>query len=229
MTDDGSFYRLLSYLSPSYPIGSFHYSHGIEYAVDCGIVHDPASLEAWITGILEFGSGRNDGIFFKTAVQAVREEDDDLFDRLLTDGSAFRQTPELWMESSEQGEAALKILTQIHPSFYVDQLNAHVQQGRGVPLSILFGVQFGMGTLPLDMGLVGFFHAFVSNLITAGIKLIPLGQSDGQRALIALEPIVYHMANSVLDLPLDELGSAALMVDWTSVSHEHQYTRLFRS
>jgi urease accessory protein len=79
------------------------------------------------------------------------------------------------------------------------------------------------------MGLIGFFHGFVSNLITAGIKLVPLGQSDGQRTLRDLEFSVYQTAEIVLDLTLDDLGSAALMVDWTSFSHEHQYTRLFRS
>jgi urease accessory protein len=116
---DGSFYRLLSFLSPSYPIGSFHYSHGIEYAVDCGIIYDRSSLEEWVVGILQFGSGRNDGIFFKTACDAVRTNDVSLFDRLLIDGSAFRQTSELWLESSDQGEAALKILTQFESSPYV--------------------------------------------------------------------------------------------------------------
>jgi urease accessory protein len=83
--------------------------------------------------------------------------------------------------------------------------------------------------VPLGLGLVAYLHALAANLISAGVRLVPLGQTDGQLSQAALESPIRTAADQAIHRPLDDFGSAAPMVDWTSMQHETQYTRLFRS
>jgi urease accessory protein len=83
--------------------------------------------------------------------------------------------------------------------------------------------------VPLEPALAAFLQAFAANLVSAGVRLVPLGQSDGQLVVAALEAAVAAAARQALATPLDEVGTAAPIVDWCSMRHETQYTRLFRS
>lgn len=228
---EGSFYQLLSFVSSSYPIGAFNYSHGLEYAVEAGFVIDKFTLQEWIAGIVTFGAGYNDCLFFKSSYDIVKEQKghEEALRNLCKWASAFKQTAELWLESSQQSEAACKLLLDTYPSQALEFLYNYLKNHSPLPLAIIMGAAYAQGCLPLLMGLVGFLHSFVSNLIAAGIKLIPLGQTAGQQVLKALAPSVSQTAKHSLSLTLADLGSAALMGDWVSVSHEYQYTRLFRS
>ena len=86
-----------------------------------------------------------------------------------------------------------------------------------------------MEVIALLPALVAYLHGFAGNLVSAGIRLIPLGQSDGQLAIAALEPVIERSARLCAETPLEDVGSAAPIVDWCSMRHELQYTRLFRS
>jgi urease accessory protein len=83
--------------------------------------------------------------------------------------------------------------------------------------------------VPLGATLTAYLHAFAATLVSAGLRLIPLGQSDGQRAIAELESVVAAAADSILTTPLDQIGTSAPLLDWCSMRHETQYTRLFRS
>ena len=96
-------------------------------------------------------------------------------------------------------------------------------------LPVVLAVRSATEGVPAGVAVRAFLHAFVSNLVTAGVRLIPLGQTDGQRAIAELEDAVLDASERAMTATIDDLGSAALMVDLASMSHETQYTRLFRS
>ena len=96
-------------------------------------------------------------------------------------------------------------------------------------LAVVLGVRAATQRIPAGLALPAFLQSFVANLVNAGVRLLPLGQTDGQRALAALEEAVLAASEQTKLATLDDLGSAAFMVDLSSMAHETQYTRLFRS
>ncbi len=203
--------RLMTWLSPAFPVGGYTYSHGIEYAVEAGLVGDRVSLAEWVSGILLHGSGGVDATLAGLAWEAVATDDDGELARIAEYAEAFRGTAEMALESMAQGRAFLDAVRRAwpHPRFdhWVGELAA---SGRSPAYPVAVG-------------------AFAANLVSAGVRLVPLGQSDGLAAMAALEPPVRKSARDALSRSLDEIGAATLMVDWTSMQHETQYTRLYRS
>lgn len=221
-------YRLMSWLSPSYPVGAFSYSHGVEQAVEAGLVHDRATLAVWIGGILGQGAGASDGVLLAGAWRAAMARDETGLLDLASLCSAWRASSELALESAGQGRAFLTATRAAWPDPFLDRLAAAIGESEiGYPVA--FGLAAGLASIPLHAALVGYFQAFAANLVSAAVRLIPLGQTDGQRALQALMPDVIAAADLALTAELEETGTAAPMVDWTSMRHETQYTRLFRS
>ncbi len=160
---------------------------------------------------------------------AVYEAADDaeLVDELAELAAAFRSTSETALESAQQGAAFLATTRQAWPSPRLDAF-AHRWGRRPVALPVAAALASVDGA-PLPLALAAYLHAMSANLISAGVRLVPLGQTDGQRAVAALAPVIEEVVAAALAAPLDEIGSAAFMVDWTSLRHETQYTRLFRS
>ncbi len=223
MADKGDLYRLLSWLSPSFPVGAFAYSHSLEYAVESGQVTDRNGLIDWIETVLLFGSGRVDGVLFREVYLATRKQDWDALDDMAELGAAFQPTSEIALESRSQGDAFLTATRNAWPSSALDRLAG------GAVYPVAVGLACAAHGIDLLDGLGGYFHGFASNLVSAGVRLIPLGQSDGQLALAALEPIVAEAAAQAMTIPLENIGSAAPMLDLQSIHHETQYSRLFRS
>jgi urease accessory protein len=227
ITDEG-LYRIMAWLSPAYPVGAYAYSHGLEYAVETGAVNDERSLIAWIEGIVAFGSPRVDGTLFAHAWQAVTERDDDTFRWTAERAAALRGSAELALESRQQGEAFLKT---VRASTHAPELDRFVALLHGVapsyPISV--AVAAALHDVPVRPALVAYIHAFAANLVSAGVRLVPLGQMAGQRAIEALRPAVLATVDACLRTRPTEIGQAASVVDWTSMKHETQYTRLFRS
>lgn len=215
--------RLMAWLSPSFPVGAYAYSHGLEFAVESGLVRDRDSLAEWVTGILRFGAGRVDADLFREAWQAVRSGDNDRLNTIAHLGRAMRGTLEIASESTAQGEAFSDAVA----SAWTAAGGAHAPPRAVYPVSVAAAV--AREDIPLQEGLAAYLHALTSNLVSAGVRLIPLGQTDGQRALANLEDEVLGAAAAALARPLDDIGAAALIVDWASMQHETQYTRLFRS
>jgi len=225
----GALYRLLAWLSPSYPIGAFSYSHGLETAIDQGFVSDLETLNAWLTDIIGEGAGRNDGLFLVAAYEASINQDHDALAKTIELAEAFQPSSELALETTAQGQAFLNTTISTWPTATLDQLR-QVQQGPPA-LPVVVGVAAAGHDIPLDATLRGYLHAFAANLASAAVRLIPLGQTDGQRAIAAMEQVTAETASQVLalDHPLDRLASNTFINDWCSMRHETQYTRLFRS
>ncbi len=243
-------YRLLAWLSPSFPTGAFSYSHGLESAVASGAVRDRASLEGWIAAVVTQGSGRMDADILRDAHRAARAGDWAALDAANRRGLAFRATAELALEAAQQGEAFLAACRAAWPDAFLESWAApHPNplpasgeregpaakrwegegQQRGVCHSAVFGAVAASAGIALADALIGYLQALAANLVSAGLRLGIIGQTDGQRILCALEPVVGRAAEAALTRDPADFGAATFAVDLASMMHESQYTRLFRS
>jgi urease accessory protein len=225
-----SLLRQQSWLSPTFPTGSYSYSHGIEWAVEAGHIHDRTSLVDWLEADLRYGSGRNEAIFFVEAWRCAINDHCERLIKIAELAAAFRGTSEFTLETSQQAVACLSTLRRVWPDTLIESLSAQLSELKIVPvLSLVLGVRAAREMIPAIFALPAFLQSYISNLVTAGVRLVPLGQTDGQLAIAELEPAVLAVAEKSHQATIDDLGSAAFMVDLASVSHETQYTRLFRS
>ncbi|MEK9968232.1 MAG: urease accessory protein UreF [Ferrovibrio sp.] len=227
MTTTTELYRLLAWFSPSYPIGAFSYSHGVEFAVESGRVKDVATLTQWIGHILRHGAGWVDAVLLKEAHAAC--DDMAKLDELADLAAAWRGTAEMALESTQQGGSYLSVTRAAWGPAPLLEAFAARREDKAVPLCIAVGVAAGAHKLSIETVLAAYLHAFAANLVSAAVRLIPLGQTDGQRALVALMPVVDSIVPCALACPLEDCGTASPMVDLMSMMHETQYTRLFRS
>lgn len=222
--------RQQSWLSPAFPTGSYSYSHGIEWAVEAGYIHDRKSLVDWLEADLCYGSGRNEAIFFIEAWRSATDDDCEKLLEIAELAAAFRSTSEFSLETSQQATACLATLRRVWPDPFIDSLSEFLSELRVAPvLSVVLGVRTARQSIPATSALPAFLQSYLANLVTAGVRLVPLGQTDGQLAIAELEPAVLSMAAQGEEATIHDLGSAAFMVDLASASHETQYTRLFRS
>ncbi len=227
---DAQLYRLMTWLSPSFPVGAFTYSHGIEYAVEDGLVKDHETLARWIGAIVEKGAGRVDAMLFAAAHRAAADGDNTALDRTVERAHATRASHETALEATAQGVAFIETVRRVWPDARIEPWRERMAAaGRQPTLAVAVGTVAGFMGLPAALTLVGYLQSFAANLVSAGVRLVPLGQTDGQRVMALLEPVIVAAAARAPEIPLADLGGAAFMVDWTSIRHETQYTRLFRS
>lgn len=226
--DEASLVRLMTWLSPSYPIGAFSYSHGLEYGVEAGIVRDAASLGAWILEALRHGAARVDASLLVAAWRAAAIDDLTALDDIADLAAAWRGTAELGIESSTQGDAFLAITETAWHAPLLATFAAR-RQRRPTALPVAVAVAAAAHRVPLLPATVAFLHGFASALVSAGIRLGLAGHTAGQRIVASLEPDIARAAAYATTTPLEEVGSAAPIIDWCSMRHETQYTRLFRS
>jgi urease accessory protein len=225
--ESAALFRLMAWLSPAYPVGAFSYSSGIEWAVEAGDIKDAATLRGWIAVMLAHGGGFCDAVFLVHAHRAVADGDDTALAAVAELAAAFAPSKERHLETTAQGRAFLDTTRAAWPTPVLDRLLA-VWDG-AIALPVAVGVACAGHGVPLAPALNAYLHTMTANLISAGVRLIPLGQTDGQRVLAALEPVVASTAQRALAMPLDEVGGAAFRADIASMRHEAQYTRLFRS
>jgi urease accessory protein len=227
MTIDAlTLHRLLTWTSPGYPTGAFSYSHGLEQAVEDGAVTDRAGLIEFVAAAFERGGGWIDAALF---VHAWRSADDPATLADIADlASAFRATAETALESRQQGAAFLDITRAAWPHANLDVF-AISRAGLAIPHTVAVAVACRAHGVTLAPALEAYLHGFAANLVSAGVRLIPLGQTDGQIALAALAPRISATANAAQAMSLDDLGVSAIGLDILSMRHETQYTRLFRS
>jgi urease accessory protein UreF len=220
-------YRLMTWLSPAFPVGGFSYSSGIEWAVEAGDITDLATLADWLDAMLSDGSGFCDATFLVQAFRAAEAGEETQLREIAELAAAFVPSRERQLETTSQGRAFIEIA---RAAWDADGLDAMVGACAG-PLvyPVAVGVVAAAHGVPLAPTLHAFLHALVSNWISAASRLIPLGQTDSQRVLASLEPAVAATANRALNATLDDLGSATFRADLASLRHETQYTRLFRS
>jgi urease accessory protein len=220
-------YRLMAWLSPAYPIGAFSYSSGIEWAVEAGDIKDAETLRRWLAVVIGEGGGFCDAVFFVHAHRAVTAKDDATLRAVAELAAAFAPTKERFQETTAQGRAFLEATRAAWPCDALAQLDAAWDGPVALPVAV--GVACAGHGIPCAPALHAFVHALAANWISAGMRLIPLGQTDGQRVLATLEPVVASAAERAPHSGLDDVGSAAFRADLASMHHETQYTRLFRS
>jgi urease accessory protein len=223
----GALYRLMTWLSPAYPIGAFSYSGGIEWSVEVGDISDASTLRSWLAVVIDEGSGFCDAVFFAHAYRAAAAGDDAALRAVAELAIAFAPSKERHLETMAQGRAFLDTTRAAWPSSALDRLAALADGAIALPVAVAVACA-GHG-IALAPGIHCYVHALTANLISAGVRLIPLGQSDGQRVLAALEPVVAATVERALATGLDDVGGASMRADLASMHHETQHTRLFRS
>jgi urease accessory protein len=222
--------RLQSWLSPTFPIGSYSYSHGLEWAVEAEHVHDRESLVDWLDADLRYGSGQNEAIFFIEAWRCAIADNRAKLLEIAELAAAFRGTSEFALETSQQGTAGLSTLRQVWPDRLLDWLSGALSESKVQPAAaVVLGVRSAGQGIPAATALAAFLQSYIANLVIAGVRLIPLGQVGGQLAIATLEDAILATSAQAEKATIDDLGSAAFMVDLASMAHETQYTRLFRS
>ena len=225
-TDHAALARLMTWLSPAFPVGGFSYSHGLEWVVEAGKVSTADALGCWIEDILVHGAGRTDAIFLAEAWRAAAADDARLLGEAAELAAAFAPSAERRLETLAQGAAFLRAVQAVWPHPALDRLAATTTE-TAYPIAV--GVAAAAHALPLIPTAQAFAQAFAANLVSAGVRLIPLGQTDGLRIIARLEPLIPRLVAGALAAGLEDVGGAAIMADIASMRHETQYTRLFRS
>lgn len=224
--NEATLYRLLAWTSPSYPIGAFSYSHGLEWAIEEGSVRDVKTLVAYIEAALRRGGAWIDAVLFCQAWRVAHEPQ--AFDEIAELAGAFRGSAETALESQQQGASFLQVTRAAWPHPLLD---AYAQRSQGQPRAhaVVMALACAAHGIALAPALSAYLHGFAANLVSAGVRLVPLGQTDGQRATAALAAVVEDVARAAPGCALEDLGSAAPRLELCSMKHETQYTRLFRS
>ena len=209
--------HLLAWLSPAFPTGGFAYSHGLEWAVEAGDIRDGDTLHAWLTDVLAHGSGRSDTVLLRHAHRAGF--DLGALGDIVSLAMAVAPARERRDEALYQGRAFLLAVT----AWLGMALPADM------PYAVAVGAAAGRAGVPEDDAAAAYLQAFASNLISAAVRLVPLGQTTGLRVLVALEDTIVSVADATQGATLDDVGGCAFRSDLAAMRHETQYTRLFRS
>ncbi len=204
--DAAALYRLMAWLSPAYPVGAFSYSSGIEWAVEAGDIKDAETLRAWLAVMIGEGGGFCDAVFFVHAHRAIAANDDAGLRAVAELAAAMVPSKERLLETTTQGRAFLDATRAAWPCEALARLDAAWDGAVALPVAV--GVTCAGHGIACEAALHAFLHALTANWISAGVRLIPLGQTDGQRVLAALEPVVAAAATRALKTPLDDVGSA---------------------
>jgi len=220
-------YRLMTWMSPAYPVGAFSYSGGLEWAVEAGDIRDADTLTCWLATMIRHGSVFCDAAIFCHAHRASECADRQALAATAELAAALIGSKERFLETTAQGQAFLQITQSAWATPALDQLAAAWDGPLAYPVAV--GVACAGHGIALVPALHAFLHGVVSNLVSAGMRLIPLGQTDGQRVLATLEAAIAQTAERAPATALDDIGSTAPRADMACMRHETQYTRLFRS
>ncbi len=209
MDSAGTLLHLLTWLSPAFPTGGYAYSHGLEWAVEAGDIRDEASALGWISGVLVQGAGRTDAVLLRHAHRGID---------VVALATATSPSSERRMETLGQGGAFA--------------IAAQVWDGPDpvpVPYPVAVASLARAQGVPEDAATLGLLHAMAATLVSAAVRLVPLGQTAGLRIMRALEPALLTLMAGTRGVGLDDLGGACFRSDIASMRHETQHTRLFRS
>ena len=217
----------MTWFSPSYPVGAFAYSHGLEWAQEAGDIADAPTLLAWLTDLIEHGAARNDAIILAASWRAARADDWQGVAHINELGLAMAASTERRMETVTQGNAFVLASRAAHPC---EALEHFCECCPGdVPYPVAVAVTAAGHDVALSDLLPAFVLGFAANLVSAAVRLGIVGQTDGQRVLAGLIPEIMTVARQAEASTLDDLGSCAFRSDLASMHHETQYSRLFRS
>jgi urease accessory protein len=214
--------KLQAWLSPAFPAGAFAYSHGLEWAVEAGTVHDRDSLAEWLLAVLERGSARNDAILIAAIVRA--NGDAARIAEIAELALALTPTRERHLESVQQAAGFAEAIAAAWPAG-----GAAAPGPNPMAYPVAFAIAVAAHAIPAEEAIPAYLNAFMGNLVSAAIRLSVIGQADGQRILADLLPAMGRIAEAAAPGDLAALAGGAFGVDLASMLHETQYTRLFRS
>ncbi|ESR24865.1 urease accessory protein UreF [Lutibaculum baratangense] len=215
-------YRLMSWLSPAFPIGAFSHSHGLEWAVHDGTVRDAATCRAWIAGILNHGAGWQEGVLLAAAWRTARAGEREELEEIDALALALAPSHERRIETTSQGAAFERTACDAWGTGPGEAVGERAYAVAVAAAAARHGV-------PLEATLLAYLHAVASNLVSAAIRLVPLGQTDGQLVVAALEAEISALAERAARSTLDDLGGFGFRADIASMKHEEQHVRLFRT
>ena len=209
---DSKLITVMQWLSPAFPIGGFAYSHGLEWAINKGHVGNREQLQKWISDLLEYGSLKNDAILIKLVLQGSDPKEINELAMALCPAS------ERLSETQLQGGAFCKIMREVW-SLEIDDLT--------LPIALALAAK----NESIDQNLVvpAYLHSFCSNLISVAIRLVPIGQTDGQKTLRELSPLILDSVRSVAEVDIDDLGSKCFLSDVSAMQHEYLQSRVFKT
>lgn len=227
---DAALLRLAQWLSPAFPVGGYAYSQGLDWAIATGRLHSAESLAAWLGDVLAHGSGRSDAILLCLALRGEGpvEELADLA-RALAPGR------ERLVETEAQGAAfaaAVAAVTggEARPDGTgPDAVEDAMAGGRPLPYPLAVGVAArGLGLAPARVAAL-WLQAAACNLVQVAVRLVPLGQAEGQRVLAGLQPLILRLAAEAAAAGPEDIGSGSFGADLAGMLHETQEVRLCRT
>lgn len=213
---------LLVWLSPAFPVGGFAFSHGLEAAVEAGLVVEAATLKAWLDDLLAYGSMRQDAVLLGAAWDAVTAMDPVALAEANALALALCASRERRLETVTMGNAFVTTLRACWPSAAPLDLEDH-----DTAYAVALGAASARQGLARGDTIAAFLAATVGNLVSAALRLSVIGQTDGQRMTVAALPAIRCLAGATTSL--DDLGTCAFRSDLAALQHETQYSRLFRS
>jgi urease accessory protein len=212
-TTDGDLLKLVQWLSPAFPVGGFAYSHGLETAIAEGRVTDAEGLRLWLATVLSEGSGRADAVLL-CAAMAPGADHAGLSDL----AAALAASSERWTETIEQGRA-----------FTAAQNALGGNDFPPAPMPVAVGRAAASLDLPPERVAALYLHAFASNLVSAAVRFVPLGQTEGQAILASLHPVIEAVASEAARTPPEAITTAAFGADLAAMRHEGLEVRIFRT
>ena len=209
---DSKLITVMQWLSPAFPIGGFAYSHGLEWVINKGHVSNCEELQKWISDLLEYGSLKNDAILIKLVLQGSDPKEINELAMALCSAS------ERLLETQLQGSAFCKIMRDVW-NLEIDDFI--------LPIALALAAK----NESIDENLVvpAYLHSFCSNLISVAMRLIPIGQTDGQKTLRELSPLILDSVRSVAEVDIDDLGSNCFLSDVSAMQHEYLPSRVFKT
>lgn len=220
MTGTTALQRLLTWLSPAFPVGTFAWSQGLETAIADGRVTNAATLKDWIGGSLTRGALKTDAILLAHAYRA--EADGAALAELAELGLALTAASERYFETSLTGET-FAIAARAWPS------DVFAWLPQPCPYPVVVGAVAGAQEIGLAETLIGYLTASVHSQVSVAVRLVPVGQTAGLQVMAGLEAAVAALAETAANATLDDVGGIAYAADIAQMRHETIGTRVFRS
>jgi urease accessory protein len=216
--------RLMQLVSPVLPVGAYTYSQGLEWAVETGTVQSEAAARDWIEDCLEFGAARLEAVYLGHMLRAWHQGQTDQVQALDAEFLAGRETAELRAETLQMGYSLARLLRDLE-AFSTQALEPFAEPS--YPLVWSFAAS--AWSISMEEAVSGYLWAWLENQVMAAVKLVPFGQTAGQRLLVALGQKLPACARRALQTPVEQTANALPAFAIASSCHETQYTRLFRS
>lgn len=218
---------LQTWMSPAFPVGSFAYSHGLEWAAGCGLIRDRATAAQWLADLAAHGGLRNDAILLSVASRSVQRGDWAALGEANAMAAALAGSRERLLETVTQGNAFLRAIMLAWSNDWVAAARDVLGEETAYPVAV--GAVCGAHAIECRDALRAFLAAAAGNMASALVRLAVIGQSDAQRVVAGLLPQLASLTAEARDASLDDLGGAAFISDIAAMAHETQETRLFRS